>query len=128
MAKLLPFSLLSPAVKFLLVSLIRVGLLAALLGGGVALAAGAVWGAIAAALIVFAAFGYYAWKLAQLSDWLRDPTAATLPDASGLWGDVLIKLYRMLRDERLNRQSLAEALSNFSTGSVRPSRRRGDAR
>ena len=113
MAKLLPFSLLSPAVKFLLVSLIRVGLLAALLGGGVALAAGAVWGAIAAALIVFAAFGYYAWKLAQLSDWLRDPTAATLPDASGLWGDVLIKLYRMLRDERLNRQSLAEALSNF---------------
>ena len=76
----------SPAVKFLLVSLIRVGLLAALLGGGVALAAGAVWGAIAAALMVFAAFGYYAWKLAQLSDWLRDPTAATLPDASGLWG------------------------------------------
>ena len=113
MAKFLPFSLMSAAVKFLLVSLIRVGLLAALLGGGVALAAGAVWGAIAAALMVFAAFGYYAWKLAQLSDWLGDPTAATLPDASGLWGDVLIKLYRMLRDERLNRQSLADqALSH----------------
>ena len=104
---------LSPAAKFLLVSLLRVGSLAALVGGVATLAGGADFGALAGALIVFAAFGYYAWKLAQLSDWLRDPTAATLPDADGLWGDVLIQLYRMLRDERLNRQSLAETLSRF---------------
>ena len=70
-------------------------------------------GAIAGALLVFAAFGYYAWKLAQLSNWLRDPTSATLPDAGGLWGEVLIQLYRMVRDERLNRQTLAATLSNF---------------
>ena len=104
---------LSPAVKFLLVSLMRVGALAALVGGAVALIGGAVTGAIAGALLVFAAFGYYAWKLAQLSNWLRDPTHATLPDAGGLWGDVLIQLYRMVRDERLNRQTLAATLSNF---------------
>ena len=108
-----PLRSLSPAAKFLLVSLIRVGSLAALVGGVVGLVSGMGYGAAAGALVVFAAFGYYAWNLAQLSDWLRDPTAATLPDADGLWGDVLIQLYRMLRDERLNRQALAETLSNF---------------
>ena len=104
---------LSPAAKFLLVSLIRVGSLAALVGGAAALLGGTTLGAATGALVVFSAFGYYAWKLAQLSDWLRDPKAATLPDADGLWGDVLIQLYRMLRDERLNRQSLTDALSRF---------------
>jgi two-component system phosphate regulon sensor histidine kinase PhoR len=64
-------------------------------------------------MAVFTAFGYYAWKLAQLSEWLRDPKATTLPDADGLWGDVLIQLYRMLRDERQRREALASALSNF---------------
>ena len=108
-----PLSLLSPAAKFLLASLIRMGLLAAFIGGAVALAGGATLGATAGAIVASAAFGYYAWKLGQLSEWLRDPKAATLPDAGGLWGDVLIELYRMLRDERLNRHSLADALSNF---------------
>ena len=105
--------MLSPAVKFLLVSLLRVGLLAAVVGGFATLIGEATVGAVAALLTVFAAFGYYAWKLAQLSDWLRDPRAATLPDAGGLWGDVLIQLYRMLRDERLSRESLADALARF---------------
>ena len=109
---LLP-SLLSPATKFLLLSLIRVGLLAAIVGGIITLAASPAVGVATGALVVFAAFGYYAWKLAQLSEWLRDPKAATLPDAGGLWGDVLIQLYRMLRDERRNRQLLADSLSRF---------------
>jgi two-component system phosphate regulon sensor histidine kinase PhoR len=103
----------SPAAKFLLVSLLRVASLAAFVGGAVALAAGATAGAAAAMLVVFSAFGYYAWKLAQLSDWLREPTAATLPDADGLWGDVLIQLYRKLRDERLSREVLADSLARF---------------
>jgi len=106
-------SRLSPAAKFLLVSLIRVGSLATLVGGTAALVGGTARGTAMGALVVFAAFGYYAWKLAQLSDWLRDPRAATLPNADGLWGDVLMQLYRMLRDERLNRQSLNDALSRF---------------
>ena len=104
---------LSPALKFLLVSLVRVGLLAAAVGAAVTLLSGAELGAAAGAGVVFAAFGYYAWKLAQLSEWLRDPTAATLPDAGGLWGDVLIQLYRMLRDERLSREALADSLARF---------------
>ena len=104
---------LPPAVKFLLVSLVRVGLLAAFAGAVGALLGGSAVGFAAAMLVVFVAFGYYAWKLAQLSDWLRSPTAATLPDASGLWGDVLIELYRMLRDERLNRESITDTLSSF---------------
>ena len=108
-----PSPILPPATKFLLLSLLRVGLLAALVGGIIALAAGPVPGLATGALVVFAAYGYYAWKLAQMSEWLCDPQAATLPDADGLWGDVLLQLYRMLRDERLNRQLLADSLSRF---------------
>ncbi len=108
-----PSPILPPAAKFLLLSLLRVGLLAALVGGIIALAAGPASGLATGALVVFAAYGYYAWKLAQMSEWLRDPQAATLPDADGLWGDVLLQLYRMLRDERLNRQLLADSLSRF---------------
>ena len=104
---------LSPAVKFLLVSLVRVGLLAAFAGTVGAMLGGSAVGFAAAMLVVFVAFGYYAWKLAQLSDWLSNPTAATLPNASGLWGDVLLQLYRMLRDERLNRESITDTLSSF---------------
>jgi len=106
-------SVLTPATRFLLVSLLRVAAIAAVVGLIVGWIGGRAIGEVAAALVVFTAFGYYAWKLAQLSEWLRDPKAATLPDADGLWGDVLIQLYRMLRDERLNRQSLEAALSNF---------------
>jgi two-component system phosphate regulon sensor histidine kinase PhoR len=103
----------SAPARFLLVSLLRVGLLAAVAGGVMVLVGGAALGFSVAALVVFAAFGYYAWKLAQLSDWLRDPKAATLPAAEGLWGDVLIQLYRMLRDERLSREALTDALARF---------------
>ena len=106
-------SALSPAARFLLVSLLRVGAIASVVGLIAGWIGGRDIGEAAAALVVFAAFGYYAWKLAQLSEWLRDPKAATLPDADGLWGEVLIQLYRMLRDERLSRESLQAALSNF---------------
>ena len=112
-SRIFPRSALTPAARFLLVSLLRVGAIAALVGLLVGVIGGRAVGEIAAALVVFTAFGYYAWKLAQLSEWLRDPKAATLPDADGLWGDVLIQLYRMLRDERLSRESLEAALSNF---------------
>ena len=94
-------------------SLLRVGAIATVVGFIAGWIGGGLVGEAAAALVVFTAFGYYAWKLAQLSEWLRDPKASTLPDADGLWGDVLIQLYRMLRDERLSRESLAAALSNF---------------
>ena len=104
---------LSPSIKFLLVSLIRVGLLAVLVGAIAALIGGTDVGIGVGALVVVAAFGYYAWKLAQLSEWLKDPKAATLPDAGGLWGDVLIQLYRMLRDNRQSEQALADALARF---------------
>ena len=104
---------LSPSLKFLLVSLIRVGLLAVLVGAIAALIGGTAVGIGAGALVVVAAFGYYAWKLAQLSEWLKDPKAATLPDAGGLWGDVLIQLYRTLRDNRLSEQALADSLARF---------------
>ncbi|MEO8383600.1 MAG: phosphate regulon sensor histidine kinase PhoR [Betaproteobacteria bacterium] len=107
------FVALTPATRFLLVSLLRVAAIAAIIGVIAGWIGGGLVGEAAAALVVFTAFGYYAWKLAQLSEWLQDPKAATLPDADGLWGEVLIQLYRMLRDERLNRESLAAALSNF---------------
>ena len=113
LSRLSAVTVLSPASRFLLVSLLRVGAIATVVGFIAGWIGGGLVGEAAAALVVFTAFGYYAWKLAQLSEWLRDTKAATLPDADGLWGDVLIQLYRMLRDERLSRESLAAALSNF---------------
>ncbi len=104
---------LSPSLKFLIVSLIRVGLFAALVAAIATLIGGTAVGVGVGAWVVVAAFGYYAWNLAQLSEWLKDPKAATLPDAGGLWGDVLIQLYRMLRDHRLSEQALTDLLARF---------------
>ena len=109
---LLP-AFLSPSLKFLIVSLLRVALFAALVAAIATLIGGTAVGVGVGALVVVVAFGYYAWKLAQLSEWLKSPTAATLPDANGLWGDVLIQLYRTLRDHRLSEQALADALARF---------------
>ena len=103
----------SPVHKSFLVIALRVTLIAAVVGGIAALIGGAVSGLAFAALVVLLAFSYYAWKLAQLFHWLEDPQAATLPDADGMWGDVLGKLYRLIKQERASRKALSDALSRF---------------
>ncbi len=103
----------SAAQKSFLVIIGRVGALAALAGLPAALIGGAAWGFGLAGLVLLLAFAYYAWKLASLHHWLDDPQAATLPDAGGLWGDVLGKLYRHIKQDRISQQALSAALARF---------------
>ena len=104
--------------KLTLTALIRVGLLA-LVGGAVGgLMGGAAIAFACTTAVAFAGFAYYAWKLAQLSQWLNNPQAATLPDGIGLWGDVLGDLYRLIRQERTSQQALSEALGRFQAASA----------
>jgi len=105
--------MLSPAQKSFLLIALRVTLIAGVVGGIAALAGGESIGVLFVALVLLVAFSYYAWKLAQLFHWLEDPQAATLPDAGGMWGDVLGKLYRLIKQERVSQKSLSDALSRF---------------
>ena len=106
-------SMLAPAHKSFLVIALRVTLIALVAGGIAGLIGDATSGLAGAALVVSVAFAYYAWKLAQLFHWLEDPRAATLPDADGMWGDVLGKLYRLIKQERVSRKSLSDVLTRF---------------
>ena len=99
--------------KITFTALARVALLALILGGAVGLIFGETPAWIFGATIIFVCFAYYAWKLAQLSEWLRDPRAATLPDGFGVWGDTLGDLYRLIRQERTTQQTLAATLDRF---------------
>ncbi|MBC8007355.1 MAG: phosphate regulon sensor histidine kinase PhoR, partial [Prolixibacteraceae bacterium] len=103
----------SPVQKSFLVIALRVTLIAAVIGGIAGLIGGEYIGMMFAALVILLAFSYYAWKLAQLHHWLENPQAATLPDADGMWGDVLGKLYRLIKQERVSQKSLSDALSRF---------------
>lgn len=72
--------------------------------------AAGVWAAIA--LVLGIAFTYYAFKLAQLLRWLETPGLA-VPDGSGLWGDVLSKLHRLMRQEKRAQELLTDTLARF---------------
>ena len=104
--------------RLTLTALLRVALLALAVGGIAGLLGGAAIGFAFSAIIAFTSFGYYAWKLAQLSQWLNDPQAATLPDGIGLWGDMLGDLYRLIRQERTSRQMLAATLERFQAAAA----------
>lgn len=106
-------SMLSPAHKSFLIIVLRVATIALVAGGIAALIGGTTAALAVVAAVVLLAFSYYAWKLAQLFHWLNNPQAATLPDANGMWGDVLGKLYRLIKQERVSHQSLSDALSRF---------------
>jgi len=99
--------------KITLTALARVALLSLVMGGIAGMIWGGAAGGIASAMTVFLCFWYYAWKLAQLSEWLNDPKAATLPDGFGVWGETLGNLYRLIRQERTAQQALATTLDRF---------------
>ena len=103
----------TPVHKSFLVIALRAMSIAAVVGGIAGLIGGAHVGISLVAVVVLLAFLYYAWKLAQLFHWLENPQAATLPDADGIWGDVLGRLYRLIKQERVSRKSLPDALSRF---------------
>ena len=53
--------------------------------------------------------------LAALDEWLQipTPTAATLPDATGAWGDVFARLARLMRSQSQSQQQLSTALERL---------------
>lgn len=70
-------------------------------------------GALAAcALVLLAAFLYYASMLVKLSRWLDQPDGP-VPDGAGMWGDVMSQLYKLMRQERRTHQLLADTLARF---------------
>ncbi len=75
-----------------------------------------IWGAAGAwaavAVVLGIAFLYYAFKLAELLRWLESP-GQSVPDGSGLWGDVLSRLYRLIRQERHAQELLTHTLARF---------------
>jgi len=103
----------SPVFKSFLVIALRVTGIALAFALPAGLIGGEVVGLAFGATVLMLAFAYYAWKLAQLHHWLEDPQAATLPDADGMWGDVLGKLYRLIKQERISQKSLSDALARF---------------
>lgn len=103
----------SPVLKSFLVIALRVAAIALSVGLPAAWIGGEVVGFAFGATVLMLAFAYYAWKLSQLHHWLEDPQAATLPDADGMWGDVLGKLYRLIKQERISQKSLSDALARF---------------
>jgi two-component system phosphate regulon sensor histidine kinase PhoR len=72
-------------------------------------AAGALTGAL---LVLLMGFLYYAYMLTQLSRWLDRPEGS-VPDGAGMWGDVMSKLYKLMRQERRTHQLLADTLARF---------------
>jgi two-component system phosphate regulon sensor histidine kinase PhoR len=54
------------------------------------------------------------WRLLnQLRKWLQSPATETVPDASGIWGQVFADLYRAQRDQERSRERLAASLERF---------------
>ncbi len=53
--------------------------------------------------------------LTALDEWLQTlvPTAATLPDATGAWGDVFARLARLMRSQSQSQQQLSTALERL---------------
>lgn len=103
----------SPVTKTCLTVFLRVMLIAFALALPAGFAFDPAVGLALAGSVVALAFMYYVWKLASLSAWLDDPQAATLPDAGGMWGEVLTRLYRLIKQERISQKSLSDALARF---------------
>jgi two-component system phosphate regulon sensor histidine kinase PhoR len=60
-------------------------------------------------------------NLSRLRNWLRDPTARTLPSGSGSWEDIFSYLMRLLKRQRTSEFALSRALERFErAGEVFP--------
>ena len=104
----------SPALSLMYTALLRVVVVAALTGAFAGVFGGWAAAFASAALVILLGFAYHAWKLSQLHLWLgTEHRAADVPDGFGTWGDVLSDLYRVIRQHRLEQQSLSDSLARF---------------
>jgi two-component system phosphate regulon sensor histidine kinase PhoR len=104
----------TPATKLFLTAVWRILLLAAIFGAIAGLIGSWASAFFVTTLVALLGFAYHAWKLSQLHMWLgSDLRAADLPDAFGTWGDVLSNLYRIIRQNRVDQQTLSNSLARF---------------
>lgn len=102
------------AKNLLRTALLRVAMLVLVIAAIGGLMGGAGWAFALSTVVVFIAFGYHAWKLAQLYQWLGgEHLAATLPEGDGTWGDMLSLLYKLLRESRMREATLTDTLARF---------------
>ena len=52
-------------------------------------------------------------RLAQLDKWLEDPEGYPVPESEGVWGEVFVRLNKMVRQQRKERQQRIEALQDM---------------
>ena len=69
------------------------------------------WGVFAAQLVLLVA--YHARQLARLARWAANPVAASVPEATGAWDEVLSLLHRFERAAEKREVELSEALARF---------------
>lgn len=95
---------------YLLLRLMPIAVVSALLGAWFGAAAG--WAA--GCLGLFLLLVLHSVQLSRLRRWLKRPDGQTLPDAWGVWGDVFVELYRLLRQEAKARERILADLEVFS--------------
>lgn len=52
-------------------------------------------------------------RLAALDEWLDDPEGRPAPESSGVWGEVFVRLHRMVRQQRKEREQRIAALQDM---------------
>lgn len=104
--------------KQTLITIARIVIPILALGLLVGLTSNATMGLLLISLLQFACLAYHIWKLVQLDIWLDNPRASSIPDGVGRWSDVLTKLSRRIRQERLNRHALVDGLAQFQKAAL----------
>jgi two-component system, OmpR family, phosphate regulon sensor histidine kinase PhoR len=83
------------------------------LGALVGLLFGATWGWAAFSLALTGVVFWHARHLQRLRRWLANPLRGDVPEAQGVWDDVLASLHRLERSRSKSEQALADALARM---------------
>jgi len=75
--------------------------------------AGPVWALATVCLGLLLLLARHVANLAALAGWLGDPLAKPVPQGSGVWEEVLVGLYRFVRERIKREQQLADDLERF---------------
>jgi two-component system phosphate regulon sensor histidine kinase PhoR len=79
---------------------------------------GPVWALATVCLGLVLLLGRHVANLAALADWLCDPLAKPVPQGSGIWEDVLVRLYRFVRARIKQEQQLTDDLVRFRSAGL----------
>lgn len=94
----------------LLLRLALIALFSAMVGSWQGAVAGWATGCMGLLVLLFS----HTLQLSRLQHWLKRPVSHTVPDAWGIWGNVFIEIYRLLRQEAKARERIMADLEVFS--------------